>query len=146
VFRSLIAQSGSKIVKPVLILLFGLFFPLSVTASAWAECFRHSHAAVDELHHHGGASDFMQHADSEYDHSAPRVHCPHLRFASLASLSAKSDPKLRDHEYRLASLLVSIEQTALNVQNGAIKSAGRFPSYSFLVGLSPHLLLSVFRI
>ena len=67
---------------------------------------------------------------------------------SLVSLSAKSDPKPRDHEYKLASHSdLSAEQTFLNAQNRFISSsAGRFPRYPFLVGLSPHLLLSVFRI
>jgi hypothetical protein len=91
----------------------------------------------------------MQHADSETDHSAPRFHCPQLRFdlQSLASLSVKSDRKPRDHEYKLASHPdLSTEQTFLNAQNRSIKSAGRFPHYPFLIGLSPHLLLSVFRI
>jgi hypothetical protein len=120
--------------------MFCLSFLLSGPISAWADCFRHSHGIVEERHHHG---------DSEHDHSAPRVHCAQLRFdlQSLASLSAKLDPKPRDHEYKLASHSdLSIEQTFLNVQILSIRNAGRFPRYPFLVGLSPHLLLSVLRI
>jgi hypothetical protein len=129
--------------------LFCLFFLFSGPISAWADCFRHSHGTVEEHHHHGDISD-SHHGDSEHDHSAPRVHCAQLRFdlQSLVSLSAKSDPKPRDHEYKLASHSdLSAEQTFLNAQNRFISSsAGRFPRYPFLVGLSPHLLLSVFRI
>jgi hypothetical protein len=129
--------------------LFCLFFLLSGPISAWAECFRHSHGAVDGQHYHGAASDLIQDADSEQDHAAPRVHCPQLRFdlQSLASLSAKSDLKPRDHEYELASHSdLSTEQTSLNVQTCSIRSPGRFPYYPFLVGISPDVLLSVFRI
>src|SRR4029453_3296482 len=91
--------------------LFCLFFLLSGPISAWADCFRHSHETVEKDHHHGGASDSIQQFHSEYDHSAPQFHCSQIRFdiESLASLAAKSDPKLRDHEYRLPSLLVTIE-------------------------------------
>jgi hypothetical protein len=98
-----------------------------VTASAWAECFRHSHAAVDEQHHHDGTSDFLQHADSEIDQSASRIHCPQLRLdpASLASLSAKSDLKPRDHEYKLASL------ADLSIEQSVSSKPGRFPHYPF---------------
>jgi hypothetical protein len=128
--------------------LFCLFFQLSGPISAWADCFRHSHGTVEEQHHHGAISD-SHHRDSEHDHSASRVHCAQLRFdlQSLASLSAKSDPKPRDHEYKLASHSdLSTEQTFLNAQSFSIRNAGRFPRYPFLVGLSPHLFLSVLRI
>jgi hypothetical protein len=128
--------------------LFCLFFLISGPISAWADCFRHSHWTVEEEHHHGAISDSHL-GDSEHDHSPPRVHCAQLRFdlQSLASLSAKADPK-PDQEYKLASYSdSSVEQTSLNAQNRFISSsAGRFPRYPFLVGLSPHLLLSVFRI
>ena len=129
--------------------LFCLFFLLSGPISAWADCFRHSHETVEKGHHHGGASDSIQQFHSEYDHSAPPVHCPQLRFdpASLASLSANSDLKPRDHEYKLSSLAdLSTEQTSLNIQSCSIRSPGRFSCYPFLVGLSPHVLLSVFII
>src|SRR6266481_2944102 len=128
--------------------LFCLFFLLSGPISAWADCSRHSHGRVEEQHRHGAISD-SHHGDSEHDHSAPRVHCAQLRFdlQSVASLSAKSDPKPRHHEYELASSSdLSTEQTFLNAQSLSIKNAGRLPRYPFLVGLSPHLLLSVFRI
>jgi hypothetical protein len=129
--------------------LFCLFFLLSGPISSWADCFRHIHGTVEEQHHHGAISD-SHHGDSEHDHSAPRVHCAQLRFdlQSVASLSAKSDPKPPEHEYKLASHSdLSAEQASLNAQNRFISSSGgRFPRYPFLVGLSPHLLLSVFRI
>jgi hypothetical protein len=128
--------------------LFCLLFLMSGPISAWADCFRHSHGTVEEQHHHGAISD-SHHGDSEYDHSVPRVHCARLQFdlQSVASLSAKSDPKPKDHEFKLAAYSdLSAEQTFLNAQSRSIKSAGRFSRYSFRVGLSPHLLLSVFRI
>jgi hypothetical protein len=128
--------------------LFCLFFLLSGPVSAWADCFRHSHGTVEEQHHHGAISD-SHHGDSEHDHSAPRVHCAQLRFdlQSLASLSAKADPKPRDHEYKLAAHSdLSTVQGSLQGQSRFIASVRRFPGYPFLVGLSPHLLLSVFRI
>jgi hypothetical protein len=128
--------------------LFCLFFLLSGPISAWADCFRHSHGTVEERHHHGAISD-SHHGDSEHDHSAPRVHCAQLRFdlQSLAPLSAKSDPKPRDHEYKLISHSdLSAEQTFLNAQSFFIRNAGRFPRYPFLIGLSPHLFVSVLRI
>ena len=129
--------------------LFCLFFLISGPISAWADCFRHSHGTVEEQHHHGAISDTRR-GDSEHDHSAPRVHCAQLRFdlQSLASLSVKADPKPRDQEYKLTSHSdSSAEQTSLNAQNRFISSsARRFPRYPFLVGLSPHMLLSVFRI
>jgi hypothetical protein len=130
-----------------LVCLFCWVFLLSGPISAWADCFRHGHGTVEE-HHHGAISD-LHHGDSGHDHSAPRVHCAQLRFdlQSLAPLSAKSDPKPRDHEYKLTSHSDLIaEQTVLNAQSFSIRNAGRFPRYPFLVGLSPHLLLSVLRI
>jgi hypothetical protein len=132
-----------------IISLFCLFFLLSGPISAWAGCFRRSHAGVDEQHHHGGASDSIHHTASEHDHSASRIHCPQLRFdiESLASLAGKTDPKPRDHQYKLVLRAdVSTEQISLKLHSGAITGTGRFPSYPFLVGLSPYLLLSVFRI
>jgi hypothetical protein len=126
--------------------LFCLCFLLSGPVSAWADCFRHSHGTVEEDH---GAISESHHGDSEPDHSAPWFHCPQLRFdlESLASLSAKSDPKPPDHEYKLASHSdLSTEQTSLNAQSRSIAGVRRFPRHPFLVGLSPHLLLSVFRI
>lgn len=127
-----------------------LFFLLSGPISVWADCFRHSHGTLEEQHHHDGVSDSFQHTDSRHDQATPRFHCPQLLFdfQSIVSLSAKSDPKPRNHEYKLASHSdLSAEQIFLNAQNRFINSsAGRFPRYPFLVGLSPHLLLSVFRI
>jgi hypothetical protein len=131
-----------------LISLFCLVFLLSGPISAWADCFRHSHGTVEEEHHHRAISD-AHHGDSEHAHSAPWVHCAQLRpdLQSVASLSAKFDPKPRDYEYKLASHSdLSTEQTFLTAQSFSIRNAGRFPRYPFLAGLSPHLLLSVFRI
>lgn len=129
--------------------LFCLFFLISGPISVWADCFRHSHGIVEEQHNHDGVSDSIQHTDSGHDQAAPRFHCPQLRFdfQSIASLSAKSDPKPRDHEYKLASHSdLSAEQTFPNAQGFFIRNAGRFPRYPFLIGLPPHLLLSVLRI
>jgi hypothetical protein len=130
--------------------LFCLFFLISGPISVWADCFRHSHGIVEEQHNHDGVSDSIEHTDSGHDQAAPRFHCSQLRFdfQSIASLAVKSDPKPRDQEYKLASHSdLSAEQASLNAQNRFISSsAGRFPRYPFLVGLSPHLLLSVFRI
>jgi hypothetical protein len=134
----------------VFISLLCFLFLISGPISVWADCFRHAHETVGEGHHHGGAFGSIQATHAEPDHSAPWFHCPQTRFdlQSLVSLSAKSDPKLRDHEYNLAPHSdLSREQGFLNAQNRFISSsAGRFPRYPFLVGLSPHLLLSVFRI
>ena len=128
--------------------LFCLFFLISGPISAWADCFRHSHGIVEERHHHGAISD-SHHGDSENDHSAPRVHCAQLRsdLQSVASLSAKAAPKPRDHGYKLASHSdLSTEQIFLNAHSFSIRNAAKFPRYPFLVGLSPHLFLSVLRI
>jgi hypothetical protein len=134
----------------VVISLLCFLFLISGPSSVWADCFRHAHETVGEGHHHGGASDSIHATHAEPDHSAPWFHCPQTRFdlQSLVSLSPKSDPKPRDHEYKLAwHLDLSAEQTALSAQNHFTSSgAGRFPRYPFLVGLSPHVLLSVFRI
>jgi hypothetical protein len=134
----------------LLISLFSLFFLLTGPASVWADCFRHVHETVGEGHHHGGASDSIHAPHAEPDHSAPWFHCPQTRFdlQSLVSLSAKSNPKPQDHEFKLAAHPdLSAEETSMAAQNRFISGgAGRFPRYPFLVGLSPHLLLSVFRI
>jgi len=49
--------------------------------------------------------------------------------------------------YKLASHSdLSKEQIFLSVQGDSTHHVERFPPYPFLMGLSPHLFLSVFRI
>src|ERR671925_1237140 len=60
--------------------LFCLFFLLSGPISAWADCLRHSHEAVEDHHHQfdGHHSDFG--ISATHDHprrpSPPIIHCP----------------------------------------------------------------------
>jgi hypothetical protein len=136
-------------VKKILVVLFSLFFPFSAITSAWADCFRHQHGVVEENHHHDAASDVIAHSDSDHDNSVPRIHCAQLQFdiESLTSLSAGSNPKPQDYKYRLASVVdLFAQQSSLAIPSHSIKRAGRYPPYTFLIGLSPHLFLSVFRI
>jgi hypothetical protein len=128
--------------------LFCLFYLVSGPMSAWADCFQHTHGTVEE-HHHAGVSESISDGGAEQDHFAPQFDCTQLRFdfASLVSPSDKSGLKLWDQKYRLAFHGgLSAEQTSVSAQSAFIQDKLRFPHYSFLVGLSFHLLVSVFRI
>jgi hypothetical protein len=136
-------------VKQILAILFSLFFQFSAASAVLADCFRHSHAVVEVNHHHGATSDVIVHSGSDHDDSVPRIHCAPLRFdiASLTSPSARSNTKPQDYKYRLASAVDMLPQhSSLSIPSRSIENAGRYPPYTFLIGLSPHLLLSVFRI
>jgi hypothetical protein len=79
--------------KQGLILLFAVFFPLSVAASAWAACFVETHAHLEQKHLVEAATSELTDRDhSETNHSAPRFHCsqPQVDFAPLAT----------DHEHQ----------------------------------------------
>ena len=135
--------------KQILAILFSLFFQFSAISAVLADCFRHSHAVVEENHHHGATSDVIGHSDSDHDDSVPHIHCAPLRFdiESLTSLSARSNPKPQDCKYRLAWAVDMLpQQSSLSIPSRSIERAGRYPPYTFLIGLSPHLFLSVFRI
>src|SRR5262249_17513493 len=104
---------------------------------------------IQENRHHGAASDVIVHSGSDHDDSVPRIHCDPLRFdiESLTSPSARLSTKPQDHKYRLASAVdILLQQSSLNITSRSIERAGRYPPYTFLIGLSPHLFLSVFRI
>ena len=133
--------------KQILTILFSLFFQFNAISAVLADCFRHSHGVVEENHHHGTTSDVTVHSGSDHDDSVPRIHCAPLRFdiESLASSSARSNTKPQDYKYRLVSAVDMLPQhSSLSIPT--IEKAGRYPPYTFLIGLSPHLLLSVFRI
>src|SRR5262249_59035965 len=110
---------------------------------------RHSHGVVEENDHHGVASDVIVHSGSGPDDSVPRIHCAPLRFdiESLASPSARLSTKSQDYKYRLVSAVnILLQHSSLSIPSRSIERAGRYPPYTFLIGLSPHLFLSVFRI
>ena len=136
--------------KQFLTILFCLFFSFSGSAWVWADCFTHSHGATDEgLHHHDLVSDVFHHDNSEDDASAPRFHCPQFQFDLDAVLSSlvTSKPKPLEYKHRLASYSdLSLQQFSLSLQSRSIESPEKFLSYPCLIGISPHLLLSVFRI
>ena len=135
--------------KQILAILFSLFFQFSAISAVLADCFRHSHGVVEENHHHGAASDVIVHASSDHNDSLPRIHCDPLRFdiESLTSPSPRSKPKPQDYKYRQASAVDMLPQhSSLSIPSRPIEKAGRYPPYTFLIGLSPHLFLSVFRI
>jgi len=126
-----------------------LFFVLSGPAWAWADCFRHSHVATDEEHHHHDlVSNVIHHGNSEDDDSGSRFHCPQFWFDLNASVSSLlSKPKPLEYKHRLASASdLSLPQFSLSLQSRSIESVEKFLSYPFLIGISPHLFLSVFRI
>jgi len=137
-------------VKRFLTVLLCLFFFLSGPAWVWADCFKHSHVATDEeLHHHDLVSAVIHHGNSEDSSSGPRFHCPQFRFDLDAVVSSlvTSKPKPLEYKHRLASYSdLSLQQFSLSLQNRSIESPEKFLSYPFLIGISPHLLLSVFRI
>jgi len=136
-------------VKQILTILFSLFFQFNAISAVLADCFRHSHGVVEENHHHGTTSDVTVHSGSDHDDSVPRIHCAPLRFdiESLTSLSARLSTKPQDYKYRLASAVdILSQQSSLSIPSRSIEKAGRYPPYTFLIGLSPHLFLSVFRI
>jgi hypothetical protein len=136
-------------VKRFLTVLLCLFFFLSGPAWVWADCFKHTHGATDEAHHHGVISAVIHHGHSEDDGSAPRFHCPQFWFDLNAVVSSlvTSKPKPLDYKDRLASYSdLSLQQFSLSLQSRSIESVEKFLSYPFLIGVSPHLLLSVFRI
>ena len=135
--------------KQILAILFSLFFQFSAISAVLADCFRHSHGVVEKHHHHGVSSDVIVNSDSDHDASVPRIHCTPLRFdtESLTSLSARSNTKPQDYKYRLVSAVDMLpQQSSLSIPSRSIERAGRYPPYTFLIGLSPHLFLSVFRI
>ncbi len=135
--------------KQVLAILFSLFFQFSAISAVLADCFRHSHGVVEENHHHGATSDVIVLSGSDHDNSDPRIHCAPLRFdiESLTSPSARSNTKPQDYKYKLASAVDMLpQQSSLSIPSRSIEKAGRYPPYTFLIGLSPHLFLSIFRI
>lgn len=136
--------------KRFLIILFCLSFSLNGAASAWADCFKHHHNGTDEEHHHSGiVAGMIHHGDSEDDHSAPRFHCPPSQFDLDAVVPAftTSKPKQLESKYKLSPRPdLSAQQFSFNIESRSIEAAGKFLSYPFLIGISPHLLLSVFRI
>jgi hypothetical protein len=135
-------------VKQSLTILLAVFFFLSGPASLWADCFKHTH--TDHAHHHSTVSDLQHRSDSATaDHSAPRVHCSPSQFdldAIVPTLTTLK-PKLLDYKSKLLSRLdLSAQQFSFNIQRRSVETAGKFLAYPFLIGISPHLLLSVFRI
>jgi len=135
-------------VKQILAILFILVLQFSAISAVLADCFRHSHGVVEE-HHHGATLDVIGHSDSDHNDSVPRIHCAPLRFdiESLTVLSARLSTKPQDYKYRLASAVdILPQQSSLSIPSRSIEKAGRYPPYTFLIGLSPHLFLSVFRI
>ena len=60
--------------------LFCLFFLLSGPISAWADCFRHSHEAVEDHHHQFDGHHFDSGILPTHDHPLnpawPIIHCP----------------------------------------------------------------------
>jgi len=136
-------------VKQILAILFSLFFQFSAASAVLADCFRHSHGVIQENHHHDAAPYASLHPDSDHDNSVPRIHCDPLRFdiESLTSPSARLITKSQDCKYRLASAVDMLPRhSSVSIPSRSIERAGRYPPYTFLIGLSPHLLLSVFRI
>jgi hypothetical protein len=134
-------------VKRFILLLLSALFLLSGPAWAWADCSRHSHSDVDGDHHSIHELNHAGHA--QHDDSAPQFHCPPLRFDSdaIASGVASFRPQLRHDKLHPAShLYLSTQQALLSIESHFINSAGKFPPYPFLTGVSSHLLLSVFRI
>jgi hypothetical protein len=133
-------------VKITGILLFCLLFPLSGPAWALVDCFGHAHGE-DVVHHHNGFAGIDHEAKAPHD--APMFHCPEFRFdtVSVGSVASRSNPKLRDYKYTLTSCRdPSTTEPAITVPSRSFQIIRRTLSYPFLIGLSPHLFLSVFRI
>jgi len=136
-------------VKQILAILFSLFFQFSAISAVLADCLRHNPGVVEENHHHGTTSDVIVHSGSDHDDSVPRIHCAPLRFdiESLTSPSARLSTKSQDYKSRLVSAVDMLPQhSSESISSRYIERAGRYPPYAFLIGLSPHLFLSVFRI
>jgi hypothetical protein len=135
--------------RRLLILLYCLLFPLAGPVWAWGDCFRHNHFHSEHEHQHGVAPDLKTHGDAEDVNAAPRFHCPEHWFESdlLAASAARSNTKPQDYRHLTVSHFDAILQVAsLSVEKSSIQHSGKSPPYPFLIGPSPHLLLSVFRI
>jgi hypothetical protein len=129
------------------VFLFCWLLLLSGPFSAWVDCFQHSHESVED--HHSGVLDSIRHAGDEHDHFPLRLNCSRLGFdlESLPSSFHKPALKLWDREYRLAFHgNLSAEQASVSARGAFTQDKLGFTQYPLLVGLSPHLFFSVFRI
>jgi len=134
-------------VKQSLTILLAIFFFLSGPALVWADCFKHSHS--DKEHHHSSLSDADHRSDSDHNHSDARVHCSSLQFDfdAVSSTLATPKPKPIEYKYNLVRQSdVSADQFSLAIRSRSIETAQNSLSYPYVIGISPHLLLSVFRI
>jgi hypothetical protein len=133
---------ASSAVKQLLTIFIVVFFFLSGPASLWADCSKqvHSHSAEHD------ALDALSHpseADKTDDtDSAPRIHCPPSQFDLNAISATVTTSKPNQYQGKLARLSAADECSLAIHRIESIRSVG----YPFLIGISPHLLLSVFRI
>ena len=135
----------NEAVKQLLTILTTTFFLVSGPASLWADCFRHVHSHSEEDEPlHAGLHSSPAHPSEETD-SAARIHCPPSQFdldavSSTARIATKT---LKNENYiRVGSLFAADEFSSATHRIQPVKPVG----YPLLIGISPHLLLSVFRI
>ncbi len=135
--------------KRLLVLLFCFLFPLSGPAWALVDCFGHVHGRFAALHHHDTADrGFEGSREAEHDDPSPRFHCPELQFDidSAVFSGGNLKPRAQYKDQLSSNIDLSTQHASLIVRRLSIESVRPFLPYAFLVGLSPHLLLSVFRI
>ena len=137
----------NTIVKQLLIIFLAIFFFLSGPASLWADCFRHTHAHSEDHHDSNGLSAVSSDATDDND-SAARFHCPPVQFDldAVSSTITTSKPSPTEYTCRLArDSGLAADEFSLATQSRWIETRLSV-SYPYLIDISPHLLLSVFRI
>jgi hypothetical protein len=132
-------------VKWSLRILLALFFFFSGPVSIWADCFRHSH----EGHHHSSVSALQDRDESNDEDSAAWLHCSPLQFDldAVSSTLTTSKPKPIEYKYNLARQPdFTADQFSLAIRSRSFETAQNPLTYPYVIGISPHLLLSVIRI
>jgi hypothetical protein len=135
-----------------IISLFCLFFLLSGPISAWADCLRHSHKAVEDHHHqfdsHHSDSGISPTHDHPLNPAWPIIHCP--------TAEQRLGPALQVASFNLNRFdQVTSVHPALLLETGSPVSKNslwlealfkRILAFSLLNDLARHLFLSILQI
>jgi hypothetical protein len=132
--------------------LFCLFFLLSGPISAWADCLRHSHEAVEDHRHQfdGHHSDFKISATHDYPRSPswPIIHCPTLE-QRLGSALQVASPNLYRFDRVTSVHPMFLPGSASPVSRNSLWLEALFKrilAFSLPNDLARHLFLSILQI
>lgn len=134
--------------RRLLTILFSVFFLLSTSLWAGANCFGRSHVESSSSLAHELSAEPHEHGDNHHGNGTAHIHCPEIRFALGASrLTTSSTLNVKLRPIRFARVLdPTVPHGSFQMTNLLIELSIGFPPYSLQAGVAPHLFFSVLRV